>query len=256
MKKQEYVLIFGQSKNLILQVSDFFETLGWKIIVASKSSEVSSKWQFQDFKLMLILDVEEEAYLSTLKTIHSVHPSTFIWIAKDLSRKTLVRDFKERVVYMEMGDIEKNLKFFCDLLVGAISHESSQNVVSFQPPKKKHLIYSLDDDPAITKILELLFLRLGYNTRIFNDGQVLLEMIKREKPDLLFLDYSMPKMNGAQVLKVVRAIYPKSELPVVFISGTNDSERIQELLEIGINDFIMKPFDENRISEKIKRLVG
>lgn len=256
MKKQEYVLIFAQSKNLILQVSDLFETLGWKIVVAAKSSEVSSKWQFQDFKLMLILDVEEEAYLSTLKNIHAAHPNTLIWVAKDLSKKTLVRDFKERVIYMEMGDIEKNLKLFCDLLVGCLSHDSSQNIVNLQPPKKKQLIYSLDDDPAITKILELLFLRLGYNTRIFNDGQVLLEMIKREKPDLLFLDYSMPKMNGAQVLKVVRAIYPKNELPVVFISGTNDSERIQELLEIGINDFIMKPFDENRISEKIKRLVG
>lgn len=127
---------------------------------------------------------------------------------------------------------------------------------SIRPGEKKQTIYSLDDDPAVSHILDLLFLRLGYNSKVFNDGQVLLENIKREKPDLLFLDYSMPRMNGAQVLKVVRSIYPKKDLPVVFISGSNDSEKIQELLEIGINDFIVKPFDEDRISEKIRKLVG
>lgn len=258
MNKPEYVLILSQSKNLVVQMSNFFEQLGWKIVVATKASEVNLKWQYQDFKLVLVLDMEEEVYLPLIKTAQSVHPATWIWIAKDFSKKALVRDFQDKVVYMEMGAIEKSLKLFCDLLVGQLHHEAPANIASINQSqaKKKQTIYSLDDDPAISHILDLLFLRLGYNSKVFNDGQVLLENIKREKPDLLFLDYSMPRMNGAQVLKVVRSIYPKKDLPVVFISGSNDSEKIQELLEIGINDFIVKPFDEDRISEKIKKLVG
>jgi len=254
MNKPEYVLILAQSKNLLLDVTNFFENLGWKIVVASKASEVNLKWQYQDFKLMLILDTDESVYIPLIKTIHSVHPNTWIWVAKDFSQKTIVPHYGDKIVYMELGAIEKNLKMFCDLLTLPLEHGGGHTNAPVTAPKK--LIYSLDDEPAICKILELLILRLGYRAKVFNEGAKLIEEVKKTKPDLVLLDYMMPNMNGGQVLKVLREQYDKSELPVLFISASNDSEKLQELLKYGINDFVIKPFDEDKISEKIKKFVG
>lgn len=250
MSKQEYVLILSQTKSLTTQAAAFFEALDWKIVIANRPGEVNLKWQHQDFKMLLILDVEEDLYTPVVKHIQAAHPATWIWIAKDFSRKSFQKEFTDKVIYMEMGDIERSLKCFFDLL------SMNLGTATNNTQKKKQLVFSLDDDPAISSVLELMFLKLGYTPKLFNTEKDMLALLKDEKPDILFLDYSMPEITGAQVLRKVRAIYPKKELPVVFISGTQEAEKIKELVDLGINDFIVKPFDEAKLSEKVKKIVG
>ena len=252
MTKPEYVLVLSQSKTLMTPTVAFLETLGWKIVVATKPSEVGPKWQYQEFKLMIVLDMDESVYLPLIKNIQSIHPGTWIWIAQDFSRKGVAPLFTDKVVYMEMGALDKNLKGFLELLTLSFGAQPT----TVQSAKKTSLVYSLDDEAPIAHILDRFFLRQGYESRAFTEGPAMLEKLKTEKPDIIFLDYNMPVMSGVEVLKAIRSQYSKKDLPVVFISGAHDSDKIQGLLELGINDFVVKPFDEARLAEKVKKLLN
>ena len=110
----------------------------------------------------------------------------------------------------------------------------------------------VDDDPNICDMLKLYFENEGYKVRTAFDGAEGLNAFKLYDPDLVLLDIMMPRKDGWQVCREIREISSK---PVIMI--TAKGEVIDKVLglELGADDFIVKPFDMKELSARIKAVL-
>ncbi|HEV8247753.1 MAG TPA: response regulator [Polyangiaceae bacterium] len=104
-------------------------------------------------------------------------------------------------------------------------------------------ILVVDDSPTIRKVVKSILEARAYETVLAEDGQDALEMLGHEKIDLVLLDFVMPRMNGYQFCRELRAHPELKNLPVVLMSAKGDKIRGQFVQQTGATDAITKPFD-------------
>ena len=104
-------------------------------------------------------------------------------------------------------------------------------------------ILLVDDDPGNRDMLSRRLRRLGYAVTTAANGREALELLQRQRVDLMLLDIQMPEMNGYQVLEHIKADPARQLLPVVVLSASDDTERIAHCIQLGAEDYLPKPFD-------------
>lgn len=109
----------------------------------------------------------------------------------------------------------------------------------------------VDDEPHIGKVFGLKLRLTGYDVLITTSGAEAIELVRAEKPDIMLLDILMPGVTGFEVLEKVRAF---SSVPVVVFTAR--PEYSKKAMTMGANDTIDKPFDPERLIEKIKKVLG
>lgn len=116
----------------------------------------------------------------------------------------------------------------------------------------KSCIYVLDDDKNITEILALYFNKEGYDVKEFSSGETMLASMYMETPDIVILDIMMPVMDGYDVLKEIRK---KSNVPVIMLSAKGETLDKVLGLELGADDYIVKPFDPKEVLARVKAIM-
>ena len=115
---------------------------------------------------------------------------------------------------------------------------------------KKYTILIAEDDVDIIGVVRLYLEDAGYKVVSAEDGETALALMESEKPDLFICDIMMPKMNGYEVIKNIRE--SGNNIPIIILSAKNhDSDRILGL-EIGADDYIVKPFNPMEIVARCK----
>ena len=114
------------------------------------------------------------------------------------------------------------------------------------------LILICDDDPVVHESLGLYLTSEGYEHQSAYDGQQALEMFENQHPDLIVLDLMMPKMSGTDVCRTIRQ---KSSVPIIML--TAKGEEIDQILglELGADDYIVKPFSPREVLARIKAVL-
>ena len=110
----------------------------------------------------------------------------------------------------------------------------------------------VDDDPNICDMLKLYFENEGYQVKTASDGVDGVNYFKIYEPDIVLLDIMMPKKDGWQVCREIREISPK---PVIMITAKGEVFDKVLGLELGADDFIVKPFDMKELSARIKAVL-
>ncbi|TRZ44337.1 response regulator transcription factor [Robertkochia solimangrovi] len=118
--------------------------------------------------------------------------------------------------------------------------------------KKRILV--VEDNPMIVKSLEFKLTRDGYNVTVAVDGREGLRLLEKEAFELVITDLMLPFVTGNELIEHIRKNNP--ELPVIVLSTSNQEETIIEAFEIGVNDFITKPFSPNELSLRVKRTLN
>jgi len=118
-----------------------------------------------------------------------------------------------------------------------------------------HKILVVDDEIEICKIIEKFLTKNGFKVLIAYNGEQGLEMLNKEKPDLLIQDKRMSGIGGLGVLKELKK--RKSAMPVIILTGSqNIANTVDEIKELGYDDFLFKPLDLNILLENVKKRLG
>jgi DNA-binding NtrC family response regulator len=113
-------------------------------------------------------------------------------------------------------------------------------------------ILVVDDEISICDFLTVIFSEEGYRVKAVQDGEKALELLKEEKFSCLILDLKMPKIDGLEVLKKARAIYP--DLGVIVITAYASLQSAVEALRLGAMDYVTKPFKVDEIKIVIEKV--
>lgn len=120
--------------------------------------------------------------------------------------------------------------------------------------RKKHILI-VDDDSRVLRLLQS-YLSGRYELATAINGKVALKFLEKKETDLVLLDYEMPTENGAAVLEKIRANEKTKDLPVVFLTGVTEKNKIREVLALKPQGYLLKPVDMEKLSSTIKGILG
>ena len=114
-------------------------------------------------------------------------------------------------------------------------------------------ILVIEDDPALAKNLMSTLVRCGFKAEEVNDGKSAIEKIATGKFDLALLDLMIPQLNGYEVLKQIQR--EGISIPVIVVSAKNGEYDQADALDLGADDFIVKPFNAITLESRIRAVL-
>ena len=120
---------------------------------------------------------------------------------------------------------------------------------------QKGKVLVVDDEVNITQILEFSIGSEGYEVLTASNGEEAIDKARREQPDLIILDIMMPKIDGYEACRILKANPITKNIPVVLLTakGRDIDKRLG--YEVGASDYIIKPFSPNKLIERIHELL-
>jgi CheY-like chemotaxis protein len=117
------------------------------------------------------------------------------------------------------------------------------------------LVLVIDDSPTIVKVVQLVLTKAGFEVRTASDGEAGLAAARQSPPDLILLDFVMPRMNGYQFCRELMADARLKDIPVVLMSAKGDQVGERFVKVMGIVDYITKPFSPEAITAVVQHTV-
>ncbi|GAB1471173.1 hypothetical protein MASR2M66_20510 [Chloroflexota bacterium] len=117
-------------------------------------------------------------------------------------------------------------------------------------PTAKILV--IDDDTAITELMSMLLKTFGFEVLTTNNGAEGVKLALETSPNVILLDLMMPDMDGWQVCKSIRQ---SNNIPILILSAINDPRMVASILDVGADDFLVKPVPSGVLVANIKKLL-
>ena len=105
----------------------------------------------------------------------------------------------------------------------------------------KYNVLAVDDIPLNLVLVQKMLSRFNFKMRTAANGQLALDAVAEQKPDLILLDLMMPGIDGFEVIRRLRANPETADIQIVILSALNSNEDVVKGFNVGANDFIMKP---------------
>ena len=119
----------------------------------------------------------------------------------------------------------------------------------------KVTVLVVDDDPVIQKLLEVNFAMEGYQVETASDGEEALASIASQRPDVVVLDVMMPKVDGIEVVRRMKADATTATVPVLLLSARAQAKDVSEGLDAGADAYMTKPFDPVELLDRVASLL-
>jgi chemosensory pili system protein ChpA (sensor histidine kinase/response regulator) len=115
------------------------------------------------------------------------------------------------------------------------------------------LVMVVDDSLTVRKITSRMLAREGYEVATAKDGVDALQQLQDTKPDCILLDVEMPRMDGFEFARNVRADEATKGIPIIMITSRTADKHRNHAIEIGVNEYMGKPYQEDQLLALIKR---
>ena len=109
-----------------------------------------------------------------------------------------------------------------------------------------------EDDPLQAELIRRYALREGFDVRMASDGRTALEELRRQEPDLLVLDLMLPRVDGLDVCRIVRA---ESDVPIIMVTARSGEDDVLLGLDLGADDYLTKPYSPRELMGRIRALL-
>lgn len=120
---------------------------------------------------------------------------------------------------------------------------------------KKAKILACDDDESILEVVKTILLAEGYDVITANNGKEAIEAFKKESPDLIILDISMPGMTGLEVLDRIKPYFGEKYTPVIFLTASIKIDHKLRALHSGAVDYLVKPVSPDELTARIQNFL-
>jgi CheY-like chemotaxis protein len=121
--------------------------------------------------------------------------------------------------------------------------------------RKKVLI--VEDDNFVAEVYSTKLLEMGHAVQIAQNGKEGLDLIEKDKPDLILLDILMPVMGGIELLEELKKKEEWKNIPIILLTNVGEKESIQKARNFGVKDYLIKShFTPAEVIEKIESILG
>jgi two-component system response regulator VicR len=118
-------------------------------------------------------------------------------------------------------------------------------------------VVCIEDEPEMIELVQLILGKKGFNVIGANGGIEGLEIVRREKPDLILLDLMMPDMDGWEVYQQIKASSELRQIPVIVVTAKAQSiDKVLGLHIAKVDDYITKPFGPQELMESVEKILG
>lgn len=117
-------------------------------------------------------------------------------------------------------------------------------------------ILLVEDHPELRDLLQSLIEKMGFTTIIARNGKEGVDTAVAEKPDLIVMNSMMPEMDGWEATKILRSNPQTKDIPILAATAMFRPADLRAWLDVGCNDYILKPFTLDELSRKIRGLIG
>lgn len=166
---------------------------------------------------------------------------------------------------IEVSNFVNNVETFLDLkyyskneknsnLNSSILSKTSSGMIKKEPFASKykwHKVLIIDDNPMNTEILKETLEQIGQSSVVAYSGKQALDLVEKEKFDLILLDVMMPEMSGFDVIKKLKARPSTADIPVIFVSALDQTDDIVKGFNLGSYEYITKPFKIEELKARI-----
>ena len=122
--------------------------------------------------------------------------------------------------------------------------------------RDKPVVLAADDDADILGLITFRLERSGYTVVQAHDGEEALALARSAKPDLAVLDVMMPKLDGFELTRRLRADEATKMMPIILLTARAQEADVQEGFEAGADDYIRKPFSSQELRARVQALLG
>ena len=124
------------------------------------------------------------------------------------------------------------------------------------PEREQPLVLAADDDPDILELVTFRLERSGYTVIQAHDGEEALQLALERKPDLAVLDVMMPKLDGFELTRRLRAEDATSRMPIILLTARAQDTDVQQGFDAGADDDIRKPFSPQELRTRVQAILG
>lgn len=117
--------------------------------------------------------------------------------------------------------------------------------------RRSSLVMGVDDDIVNLRLLREIVVGMGHSFLSAQSGSECLRLLHRAAPKVILLDVMMPDMDGFETCRRIRSEFPLLKCPVVFVTALNNPEDVARGIGANGNDFIIKPFEPDKLRQRI-----
>jgi chemosensory pili system protein ChpA (sensor histidine kinase/response regulator) len=125
-----------------------------------------------------------------------------------------------------------------------------------QPKEQASELILIDDSISIRKMMGMFLSNAGYQVELANDGVEAIEKISTHPYDLIITDLEMPRMHGYELIAEVRSAPETKQIPIIVLTSRAGDKHYKKAMDLGANDYIVKPVDEGTLLESVRKLLS
>src|SRR2546429_9122719 len=114
----------------------------------------------------------------------------------------------------------------------------------------------VDDDPVILQLLRVNFELEGYEVVTAADGEEGVQQVRAQQPDVVISDVMMPRYDGMHLVRALKDDPATAGLPIILLSAKAQSDDVTKGLELGVDDYVTKPFDPLELVERVNDVLS
>lgn len=122
-----------------------------------------------------------------------------------------------------------------------------------EPEEKKLLV--IDDDPVFLRMMRT-YLQDNYMVTTVKSGKLAMKYLEKQNADLIVLDYLMPDWDGSMTFQMIRSYEPSKNIPIIFLTGVTDKEKVMECITLKPQGYLVKPISKPELLAKIKQVLN
>ncbi len=201
--------------------------------------------------ILVGMSEEERAVFACLEKQQSSAPVICVGNNEELGR------FEEELSKQQIVQLVRpvTIREIIDSIFRVLHIGSAGSTFMLEDPDRRKRILLIDDSAVQLRTLRDV-LKGSYDVDMAKSGQEAMKLIRKNVPDMIFLDYDMPGCDGRMTFEMLKKDSISSDIPVVFLTGVGEKQKVLSVLSMYPADYLLKPVDQKKIMETIDNVIG